>query len=182
MTSGPSRQVSEPTSEPCDSRVGREAAGAGRLERPKAHTFTCFRDRLLIRPDHSHAGVLGPLVGFAPTASSLPRTCSTRLSYKGRCLAGTTRTCDSRLRGAVLWVLLSYGEVASTAGVEPASSGFVDRRLDPFGHVDMSSTSWMGAVDGTRTRDLRLDRPALPLAELRRHGARPGPRTQCCPG
>ena len=49
--------------------------------------------------------------------------------------------------------------MASTAGVEPASSGFVDRRLDPFGHVDMSSTTWMGAVDGTRTRDLRLDGP-----------------------
>ena len=123
-----------------------------------------------------------PSVGFAPTASSLPRTRSSRLSYKGRCLAGTTRTCDLRLRRAVLWVLLSYGEVASTAGLEPAFSGFVDRRLDPFGHVDMSSTRRMGAVDGICTRDLRLDRPVLPLAELRRHGARPGPRTQCCPG
>ena len=115
-------------------------AGAGRLERPKAHTSTCFRDRLLIRPDHSQAvPVLGPLVGFAPTASSLPKTRSGSLSYKGRCLAGTTRTCDLRLRRAVLWVLLSYGEVASTAGVEPAFSGFVDRRLDPFGHVDMNA-------------------------------------------
>ena len=181
MASGPSRQVSELGGEPCDSRVGCEA-GAGRLERPKALASNCFRDRLLIRPDRSQAWHTGPSVGFAPTASSLPRTRSGSLSYKGRCLAGTTRTCDLRLRRAVLWVLLSYGEVASTAGVEPASSGFVDRRLDPFGHVDMSSTRRMGAVDGICTRDLRLDRPVLPLAELRRHGAPPGPRTQSCPG
>ena len=131
-------------------------AGAGRLERPKAHTSTCFRDRLLIRPDRSQAWPTEPSVGFAPTASSLPRTRSGSLSYKGRCLAGTTRTCGLRLRGAVLWVLLSYGEVASTAGVEPASSGFVDRRLDPFGHVDMSSTK----VDGRRRRDLHPRPPA----------------------
>ena len=124
-------------------------AGAGRLERPKARTSTCFRDRLLIRPDHSQDRHTEPSVGFAPTASSLPRTRSTRLSYKGRCLAGTTRTCDLRLRRAVLWVLLSYGEVASTAGLEPAFSGFVDRRLDPFGHVDMTA---QGA--GRRRRDL----------------------------
>ena len=76
MTSGPSRQVSEPTSEPCDSRVGREAAGAGRLERPKAHTFTCFRDRLLIRPDHSLdllCGALGGVRthGLVPTKDAL---------------------------------------------------------------------------------------------------------------
>ena len=78
----------------------------------------------------------------------------------------------------MLSVLLSYGEMVSTAGVEPAPSGFVDRRLDPFGHVDVV----LRATDGTCTRDLRLDGPALPLAELRRHGARPGPRTQSHPG
>lgn len=69
---------------------------------------------------------VGPSVGFAPTASSVPGTCSVWLSYEGlartgstqvgpaartacrpgvfRCsgLAGTTRTCDPRLRKAVL--------------------------------------------------------------------------------
>ena len=37
----------------------------------------------------------------------------------------------------MLSFLLSYGELVSTAGVEPAASGFVDRHLDPFGHVDI---------------------------------------------
>ena len=43
-------------------------------------------------------------MGVAPTTSSVPGTCSDSLSYKGphRCLAGTTRTCDPRLRRAVL--------------------------------------------------------------------------------
>src|SRR5687767_1447743 len=41
-------------------------------------------------------------------------------------LASTIRTCDLRLRRAALSPL-SYGELASTAGVEPAPSGFVDR-------------------------------------------------------
>lgn len=54
----------------------------------------------------------------------------------------------------------------STAGVEPASPGFVGRCLDPLGHVDIGC----GATGGTRTRDLRRDGPALPLAELRRLG------------
>ena len=53
----------------------------------------------------------------------------------------------------MLWVLLSYGESASTAGVEPAPSGFVDRRLDPFGHVDTDVHCYgaRSAVDGTPT-------------------------------
>ena len=42
---------------------------------------------------------------------------------------------------------------ASTAGVEPALSGFVDRRLDPFGHVDRCCVRATSA--GTCTRDLR---------------------------
>ena len=51
-------------------------AGAGRLERPKAHTFTCFRDRLLIRPDHSLdllCGALGGVRthGLVPTKDAL---------------------------------------------------------------------------------------------------------------
>jgi hypothetical protein len=52
------------------------SAGAGRLERPKACTSTCFRDRLLIRPDHSHClrpGALGGVRahGLVPTKEVL---------------------------------------------------------------------------------------------------------------
>lgn len=68
---------------------------------------------------------------------------------QGQGLAGTTRTCGLRLRRAVLSVLLSYGEAASTAGVEPAPSGFVDRRLDPFGHVDKTPTASVGGAPST---------------------------------
>src|SRR5690349_12143580 len=47
-------------------------------------------------------------------------------------LAGTIRTCDLRVRNAVLCspeLRRGVALRASTAGVEPAASGFVDRRL-----------------------------------------------------
>src|SRR5258708_6036374 len=88
------------------------SSGSGATRTPKGLTTpTCFRDRLLIQPGHFHgrkgwdshphgrlthtrvAGglliwpdpfqVLEPSVGVAPTASSLPRTRSGLLSYKG---------------------------------------------------------------------------------------------------
>src|SRR5438309_10469341 len=65
----------------------------------------CTRTRvaggLLIWPVPFH---VEPSVGVAPTTSSVAGTCSDSLSYKGLhcCLAGTTRTCDPRLRRAVL--------------------------------------------------------------------------------
>ena len=108
--------------------------------------------------------------GLVPTKDALYLA-----ELQGHGLAGTTRTCDPRLRRAVLLILLSCGEMVSTAGVEPAPSGFVDRRPDPLGHVDKCSpTDRMGgcAADGSCTRDLRLDRPALRLAELRRQMVR----------
>ena len=53
--------------------------------------------------------------------------------------------------------------LASTAGVEPATSGFVGR------HLFHSATSTGTPVDGTRTRILRRDGPALEPVELRQH-------------
>ena len=71
---------------------------------------------------------------------------------------------------------LSYGEVGVDGRGRTCILRFRSPVPSPFGHVDMRAT------DGTRTRNLRLDGPALQLAELRRHGARPGSRTQSCPG
>ena len=90
-------------------------------------------------------------------------------------LAGTIRTCDPRLRKAVL-----CSAELRRVGVD-GRSRTCNLRIRkpvpcPFGHVDERAT------DGTRTRDLRLDRPALQLTELRRLGTRPGPRTQSVPG
>ena len=76
-------------------------------------------------------------------AGSLPR---------GMGLAGTSRTCDTRLRRAVLWSTELRRVCVSTAGVEPASPGFVDRCLDPLGHVDM--------LAGRHRRDLHPRPPA----------------------
>ena len=80
-----------------------------------------------------------PSVGVAPTTSSIPGTCSDSLSYKGlhRCLAGTTRTCDPRLRRAVLSSTELRRAGASTAGLEPALTGFVDRGPLQLDDVDM---------------------------------------------
>ena len=133
MSYGPSRQV----------------AGAGRLERPKACASTCFRDRPLIRPDHSPTEGLGApggirTHGLVPTEDAL---CLAELQGQA------SRRHDSNVRpppseGGAL-VLLSYGQLASTAGVEPAPSGFVDRRLDPFGHVDPNSPADRAAAPST---------------------------------
>ena len=161
---------------PLDHRGVEEAVG---LAPTRAYTPACFRDRFLIWPVAS----MEPSVGAAPTTSSLPKTCSGLLSYEG--LASPARfERAAPTFGGWCSLHLSYGESASTAGVEPALSGFVDRRLHPFGHVDSEPTANRGpsATGGTCTRDLRLDGPVLPLAELRRLGARPGPRTQARPG
>lgn len=160
LTSGPSRQVMYIT-------------GAGRLEHPKASR------PLPVFGTGSSSSRVTPMTralggrrthGLVPTKDALYLA-----ELQGHGLAGTTRTCDPRLRRAVLLILLSCGEMVSTAGVEPAPSGFVDRRPDPLGHVDKCSpTDRMGgcAADGSCTRDLRLDRPALRLAELRRQMVR----------
>lgn len=159
----------------------RGESGSGATRTPKGReTRTCFRDRLLIQPDH-FLGIGGRGGTRTRTGLSSRTRSATGLLIRPdpfRGLAGTTRTCDARLRRAVLSPL-SYGEVASTAGVEPALSGFVDRRPVHW------TTSTSGATDGTRTRDLLLDRQSLCPAELRRRAvlrARPGPRTQSCPG
>ena len=138
---------------PLDHRGVEEAVG---LAPTRACTPTCFRDRPLIWPDRfperkgrdSHPHGLGtrtrvagglliwpvPFHGGALGGSrthDLVRTgdvlCLTELQGLG--LAGTTRTCDPRLRRAVLSSTELRRAVASTAGVEPAPSGFVDRRL-----------------------------------------------------
>jgi hypothetical protein len=55
--SNPGLRVEGPASSPLDHR-GADAE-AGRLERPRARTPTCFRDRLLIQPGRFHVGALG---------------------------------------------------------------------------------------------------------------------------
>ena len=100
-----------------------------------------------------------PSVGVAPTTSSIPGTCSDSLSYKGvhRCLAGTTRTCDPRLRRAVLSStelrragVDGRGRTCNLRFRRPASS--------PFDYVDKVL---LGATDRIRTDDLLLDRQLL---------------------
>ncbi len=55
---------------------------------------------------------------------------------QGRGLASTTRTCDPRLRRAVL-SSTELQRVGIDGRGRTCTSGFVDRCLDPFGHVDM---------------------------------------------
>src|SRR5207248_2522763 len=144
-------------------------AEAGRLERPRAtRTPTCFRDRLLIQPDHFHDG---PSVGVAPTTSSVPGTSSHSLSSKGMASpARLERATPAFGRRCSVHTELRRG-VASTAGVEPAPSGFVDRRLDPFGHVDMAPPAGLApATSGLTGRRYHC-------AELRPHGGPGGNRT-----
>ncbi len=90
-------------------------------------------------------------------------------------LAGTIRTCDLRLRRAAL-----CSAELRRGGVDGRSRTcmFRFRRPAPcpLGHVDMCAT------DGTRTRTLRLDGPALEPVELRRRGARPGGSNPVCSG
>lgn len=101
-----------------------------------------------------------PSVGVAPTTSSIPGTCSDSLSYKGvhRGLAGTTRTCDPRLRRAVLSSTELRRDGASTAGLEPALTGFVDQGPLQLDDVDVVL---LRATDRIRTDDLLLDRQLL---------------------
>lgn len=132
--SNPAFRVEGPVSWPLDHR-GR--AEAGRLERPKA----CWP--LPVFGTGSSSGRITSRIGRhrAPGGVRthgliLTKDALCSLSYKGN----GSRRHDSNVRpppseGGAL-VLLSYGEAASTAGVEPALSGFVDRCLDPFGHVD----------------------------------------------
>ena len=118
-----------------------------------------------------------PSVGLAPTTSSVPRTCSPpELPGPGRAVSPARFERATSAFGGRRSAPLSYGELASTAGVEPASFRLRRPVPSPFGHVDERAT------DGPRTRDLRCDRPALSLSELRRLGARPGSRTQSVPG
>src|SRR5215510_14122005 len=85
--------------------------GSGATRTPKGlATLTCFRDRLLIQPGRFQIPSIG--------------------------LAGTIRTCGLRLRRAVLSPL-SYDELASTAGFEPAWTGFVDRCL-----IHSATSTW----------------------------------------
>ena len=193
------------------SRPSRPVGEAGRLERPRAsRTPTCFRDRLLIQPDRFHErkgwdshphglstrtrvanGLLiwpdpfrGALGGSRTHDLVRTRDVLSLLSYKGlnspspsgkAGLAGTIRTCGLRLRRAALCSaelrrggVDGRGRTCNLRIRKPAPS--------PFGYVDERAT------DGIRTRDLRFDGPALSLAELRRLGTRPGPRTQSVPG
>ena len=76
-------------------------------------------------------------MGVAPTTSSVPGTRSASLSYKGIGLAGTTRTCDPRRRRAVLSSTELRRDGASTAGLEPALTGFVDRGPLQLDDVDV---------------------------------------------
>src|SRR6476659_2538471 len=85
-------------------------AEAGRLERPRVQPPTCVRDRLLIQPGRFQRCCVG--------------------------LAGTIRTCVTRLRRAELSPL-SYDELASTTGFEPAWTGFVGRRL-----IHSATSTW----------------------------------------
>ena len=71
---------------------------------------------------------------------------------------------------------LSYGEVGVDGRGRTCNFRIRSPAPSPFGYVDERAT------DGIRTRDLRLDGPALRLAELRRLGTRPGTRTQSVPG
>jgi hypothetical protein len=71
---------------------------------------------------------------------------------------------------------LSYGEVGVDGRGRTCNLRIRKPAPSPFGYVDERAT------DGIRTRDLRLDGPALHLTELRRLGTRPGPRTQSVPG
>ena len=166
--------------------------GSGATRTPKGlATPTCFRDRLLIQPDRFHerkgwdshpqglstrtrlANRLliwpdpfrGALGGIRTHDLVRTRDVLSLLSYKGlTCLlglAGTIRTCDPRLRRAVL-----CSAELRRDGVD-GRSRTCNLRIRkpapcPFGHVDVRAT------DGIRTRDLRLDGPALQLAELRR--------------
>ena len=176
--------------------------GSGATRTPKGlATPTCFRDRLLIQPDRFHERK-----GW----DSHPQGLSTRTRLANGLLIwpdpfrgalGGIRTHDLVRTGDVL-CFLSYKGLASPARFERATPAFggrcsaplsygemsVDGRSRtcnlrirkpvpcPFGHVDERAT------DGIRTRDLRLDGPALQLTELRRLGTRPGSRTQSVPG
>lgn len=99
--SNPGLRVEGPASCPLDYR------GMWRKRWTPTHkglaTPTLFRDRPLIWPVPCHEGALG---GSRTHDSSVPGTRSDWLSYKGLIsdmrLAGTTRTCDPRLRRAVL--------------------------------------------------------------------------------
>jgi hypothetical protein len=148
-------------------------AEGGRLERPSASDATEVQARLLIQPDALHTisgrggtrthtgrqartrlanGLLiwpDPFLDKSPRRVSHPRP----LPYQGSALlpelrGHASRRHDSNVRpppseGGAL-ILLSYGELkASTAGVEPALSGFVDRRLLH------STTSTTSAAEGT---------------------------------
>lgn len=152
--SNPALRVEGPVSSPLDHRgIG----GRGATRTPKGWRLYLFSGQA----PHPAGSLPRPLAGalggdrthdLVPTKDAL---CMAEL--QGHRLAGTTRTCGLPLRRAVLSVLLSYGEAASTAGVEPAPSGFVDRRLDPFGHVDRNTH---GNVGGRRRRDSHPRPPA----------------------
>ena len=88
-------------------------------------------------------------MGVAPTTSSVPGTRSDSLSYKGLIsgirLAGTTRTCDPRLRRAVL----SSTELRR-AGVDGRGRTCTLRLRrpvpSPFGHVDVAPPTGLEPV------------------------------------
>jgi hypothetical protein len=101
--------------------------------------------------------LMEPSVGIAPTTSSVPGTRSCSLSYKGR---------------------------ASPARLERATPAFGGRCSAPLSYGEVS------VDDRSRTCTLRLRRPVpSPFGHVdvappanRRHGTRPGTRTQSVPG
>ena len=126
-------------------------------------TPTCVRDRLLIWPDRFHIhGVASP-ARFERATFAIGTRCSAPLSY------GDTETTAQRPQGSGARSRPAY--VVSTAGVEPATSGFVDRHLSIRSrrHGSLTAPSMaplrphgdVSAVDGVRTRILRRDGPAL---------------------
>jgi hypothetical protein len=139
VTSGPSRQVSELASEPCGSRVPLRSSGCGATRTPKGSHLYLFSGEAP-DPAGSLPSCTSGSLGGVRTHGLVP---TTDAPFSAELPGQVSRRHDSNARsppseGGAL-ILLSYGEEASTAGVEPASSGFVDRRLDPFGHVEMTA-------------------------------------------
>ena len=93
------------------------------------------------------ASVIEPSVGVAPTTSSVPGTRSDSLSYKGLTsrLAGTTRTCDPRLRRAVL-SSTGYGELSVDGRGRTCTLRFRRPVPSPFGHVDVAPPTGLEPV------------------------------------
>ena len=109
-------------------------------------------------------------VGLAPTRASRPLPVFETGSSSGRIASEQPCVSPARFERATFAfgtrrsAPLSYGELIGVDGRgRTCTLRFRKPAPSPFGHVDMR------AVDGTRTRILRRDGPALEPVELRQH-------------